>query len=196
MRLPSYMHVFRRRFFPGILLALSVFPLVAVAEEPAGVGNFHRVAGELYRGAQPTAAGFQSLAHLGIKTIVDLREPGKRSLWEKKLVESVGMRYVNVPLDGFSAPSPAKVGEILTLFEDPAAGPVFIHCRRGADRTGTLVACYRIAHDGWGNRKALQEARYLGMHWFEFPMKNYILSFHVTQPAVLASSPAASGAVN
>ena len=122
MRLPSYMHVFRRRFFPGILLALSVFPLVAVAEEPAGVGNFHRVAGELYRGAQPTAAGFQSLAHLGIKTIVDLREPGKRSLWEKKLVESAGMRYVNVPLDGFSAPSPAKVGEILTLFEDPVRG--------------------------------------------------------------------------
>ena len=86
--------------------------------------------------------------------------------------------------------------EILALFEDPSAGPVFIHCRRGADRTGTLVACYRIAHDGWGNRKALQEARFLGMHWFEFPMKNYILSFHVTQPAVLAASPAASGAVN
>ncbi len=166
-----------------MLLAAFVTPFtLAAAEMAAGVPNFHRVDDHLYRGAQPNAAGFQSLAHLGVRTVVDLRDAGKRAEWEKNLVRAAGMRYVNIPLSGIEAPSPAKVQAILALFEDSSVSPLFIHCRQGADRTGTLVACYRIEHDGWQNRKALQEAHSMGMHWFEFAMKNYILSFRVSSP--------------
>jgi tyrosine-protein phosphatase SIW14 len=52
-----------------------------------------------------------------------------------------------------------------------------VHCRRGADRTGTVIACYRITHDGWSNRKALQEATSYGMSWIEFGMQRYVLAF-------------------
>ncbi len=188
---------FRKRLFPGMLLAVSVMPLTMFAAEPApGIGNFHQVNGRVYRGAQPNAAGFHSLADLGIKTVIDVRNSGSRSLREKRLVESAGMRYVNIPLSGVAAPRPEEVREILALFDDAASAPVFIHCRQGADRTGTLIACYRIAHDGWDNHKALKEAQSLGMHWFEFGMKNYVLNFHVTQPSVFAATPAAAGAVN
>jgi tyrosine-protein phosphatase SIW14 len=167
-----------------MLLAAFVIPVtLAAAEMAAGVPNFHRVDDRLYRGAQPNAAGFQSLARLGIRTVIDLRDAGRRSQWEGNLVRAAGMRYVNIPLSGIEAPSPAKVREVLALFENASASPVFIHCRQGADRTGTLVACYRIEHDGWQNRKALQEAHSMGMHWFEFAMKNYILSFTVTTAA-------------
>jgi protein tyrosine/serine phosphatase len=62
--------------------------------------------------------------------------------------------------------------------EDPADGPVFVHCRRGADRTGTVIACYRIAHDGWQNLKALDEARTFGMSWLERAMRSYVLHYH------------------
>jgi hypothetical protein len=54
---------------------------------------------------------------------------------------------------------------------------VFVHCKEGKDRTGTVVACYRIVADGWGNRKALSEAKSLGMHWYALGMKSYILGF-------------------
>src|ERR1700683_1992749 len=147
----------------------------------AGVPNFHQVNDRLYRGAQPTDLGFQSLAKLGVKTIVDLRESGSRSVAEQKMVESDGMRYVTIPFQGMSAPSPADVAKVLALFDDTSSGPVFVHCRRGADRTGTVIACYRIAHDGWDNQKALQEAKGFGMSWTEVGMTHYVIR---SQPQV------------
>src|SRR5215467_13533184 len=88
--------------FPRLLLALAVVSVPALAQ-PAGVGNFHKVDDQVYRGAQPTTEGFQNLAKLGIKTIVDLREADSRSQAEKKVVEAAGMRYINIPLRGMEA---------------------------------------------------------------------------------------------
>ena len=139
--------------------------------------NFHQVNDHVYRGAQPTDDGFKSLAKLGVKTVIDLRETDSRSAAEKKVVEGSGMRYINIPMQGMSAPSQADVAKVMALFDDPSAGPVFVHCRRGADRTGTVVACYRIAHDGWDNAKALREAKTDGMSWVEVAMQHYVMSY-------------------
>src|ERR1035438_6817391 len=127
---------------PVMAVCLLAIPIFAASETP-GLSNFHQVNDRLYRGAQPSDAGFQHLAKLGLKTIVDLCESGGRSTAEKRLVEGLGMRYVNVPLDGLAAPTLEQVGKLHAIFDSPASGPVFIHCRRGADRTGTVIACYR-----------------------------------------------------
>jgi protein tyrosine/serine phosphatase len=63
---------------------------------------------------------------------------------------------------------------------------VFVHCRRGVDRTGTIVACYRIAHDHWENRKALAEAEANGMSWTEIAMKYYVLGYKANSEPVSA----------
>jgi protein tyrosine/serine phosphatase len=78
-----------------------------------------------------------------------------------------------------AAPSDADVAKALAILNDPAAGPVFVHCRRGADRTGTILACYRISHDHWKNQSALKEARDLGMRFFEWAMQNYVIHYGV-----------------
>jgi uncharacterized protein (TIGR01244 family) len=161
----------------AITTGIASFP-AAAQSVPTGVPNFHQINEHVFRGAQPTNEGFQSLANLGVKTIIDLREPGNRSVAERKVVEAAGMRYVTIPFSGMSAPSPENVAKVLALFDDASAGPVFVHCRRGADRTGTVIACYRIAHDGWDNQKALQEAKTDGMHWAEMAMKHYVMGFH------------------
>lgn len=142
-----------------------------------GVGNFHKVDDQVYRGAQPTAEGFRSLAKLGIKIVVDLREVGDRSRGEEKAVTADGMRYVPIPMNGMHAPSGAAVARVLDLLEDRSIGPVFVHCRRGADRTGSVIACYRVEHDHWQNDKALAEARSLGMSWMEKGMQHFILTY-------------------
>ena len=160
------------------LLGFTVLSIPGWSLDVNGVRNFHQINDHVYRGAQPTAQGFQSLSAMGIKTIIDLREPGGRSRAEQKLVEADGMRYISIPLDGLAAPSDANVAKLLALFENNSAGPVFIHCRRGADRTGTICACYRIAHDGWTNDKALGEARSFGMAWFEKAMQHYVMGYH------------------
>jgi tyrosine-protein phosphatase SIW14 len=161
----------------AISFGIASFP-VAAQTNVDGVPNFHQINEQVYRGAQPTAVGFQSLAKLGVKTVIDLREGGSRSVEEQKEVEAAGMRYISIPFAGMSTPSAANVTKVLALFNDSSNGPVFVHCRRGADRTGTVVACYRITHDGWDNRKALLEAKQDGMSWTEVAMKHYVLGFH------------------
>src|SRR5205085_4614093 len=114
---------------------------------------------KFYRGAQPSELGFASLAKMGVHTILDLRETDGRSLAEKKAVEAAGMRYVNIPMQGISTPTPEVIAKALAAINAKDAGRVFVHCRRGADRTGTIVACYRVSHDHWDGPKALSEAK-------------------------------------
>ena len=142
-----------------------------------GVPNFHVVNDQVLRGGQPTDEGLRNLAAAGVKTIVDLQEEGERSHDEKKLVKALGMRYVNVPMKGMTTPKEKQVSHALKALNDNSDGPVFIHCKRGADRTGVVIACYRIQHDHWDNKKALSEARNYGMSWYQFPLQRYVRSY-------------------
>jgi protein tyrosine/serine phosphatase len=60
---------------------------------------------------------------------------------------------------------------------DTSAGAVFVHCRRGADRTGTAIAVYRISHDHWDNKQALHEAKDFGMSMFARGMQHYVADY-------------------
>ena len=176
MNIPSV----RSLISTGAMLLLTVtIPLMAApAEQSApGVGHFFKVDNHLYRGAQPNEEGFESLSRLGIKTVIDLRETSERSDWEQALVEKAGMKYLTFPIAGLAAPSDSQMQKILRIINDPSQGPVFVHCKRGKDRTGAVVACYRVQHDGWSNSKALKEARNLGMSWFELPKQQFVMAF-------------------
>ena len=142
-----------------------------------GIKNFYRVDEHVLRGAQPTDDGFRYLAKNGVRTIIDLRENDARSSAEEKVVTAAGMRYVNVPMTGYAPPTEADITKILLLLEDHTGGSVFVHCKRGADRTGAAIAAYRIHHDHWQNERALAEAMSRGMRIFQFPRQNYIRTF-------------------
>jgi protein tyrosine/serine phosphatase len=178
----------------AMLAPVLLFAAAAFAQQPAGLSNFHMVNDHVYRGAQPTDEGFRSLSKMGIKTVVDLRQTDGRSAAEKHTVEANGMRYVNIPMLGMHTPNPGDVARVLALFEDKNAGPVFVHCRRGADRTGTVVACYRIAHDRWENHKALGEAKSFGMAWMQKAMQHFVLNYH--PPVQNADAAAAAPGMN
>jgi protein tyrosine/serine phosphatase len=166
------------RLIPVLLLAFVFLPARAEEFPAAGVPNFHRVNQHVYRGGQPTDTGWNSLASMGVKTIVDLRHKGRHAArMEERAVQAAGMRYVNVAMNAILAPRHDKITQVLTLLDSNSEGPVFLHCRRGADRTGTVIACYRIAHDHWRNGEALREARSYGMSPLQLRMKSYILKF-------------------
>jgi tyrosine-protein phosphatase SIW14 len=146
------------------------------------IQNFYQVDGYVYRGAQPTDEGFKYLAKIGVKTVLDLRKCDERSSAEEHVVTALGMQYVNVPMTGLTPPTEAQISKILALLEDNATGPVFVHCKRGADRTGAVIAAYRIDHDHWNNARALKEAMSSGMSFFQFPRQSYILRFQPRGP--------------
>ncbi len=180
------------------LLAVSLFSVSLFAGDAVGfdskhttapgLHNFYQVNDHIYRGAQPSDQGFVELAKLGVKTIIDLRESGGRSEAEKKAVEAAGMHYLSFPLAGYGAPPDSIVAKLISLMDDKTTGPVFVHCRRGADRTGTILACYRIVHDHWENAKALAEAKVFGMSWTERAMQAYIAHFKAPMAAVSAAT--------
>jgi protein tyrosine/serine phosphatase len=177
-----------RRLVPGLLLlSLSIagLPAASIPTIP-GVDNFHQVDEHVYRGAQPHDEGYAGLAKLGIKTVLDLR--GENG--EEKSVQGAGMRYVRLPWSGFKAPDESQIKAVMALLNDQSAWPVFVHCRRGADRTGTAIACYRIEHDHWTGQQALIEAKTFGMSSLEMAMQHFILGFSVPPAANLASSTA------
>jgi uncharacterized protein (TIGR01244 family) len=160
-------------------LAFCGWPAMAqIVGTNADLPHFHQVNPTFYRGAQPTQSGIQSLARQGVKAIINLRAADERNTAEKQWVEAAGLRYFTVPLNGRARPTDAQVQDVLSLIEAPENQPVFLHCKRGKDRTGTIVACYRIAHDQWTGEKALAEAKSLRLAWLELGMKNYIGDFY------------------
>lgn len=176
MPIPDATHL-RQTCFP-LVIAICLVHVSIAAEAPAPhVRNFSKVNDHLYRGGEPSLVGLQELGAMGVKLVIDLREPGGSTEFEKQEAEKLKMKYVNVPLPPLSAPTKEELGQVLSLLLHDDSQTIFVHCRRGKDRTGTVVACYRIQHDRWKNEQALREARQHGMSMVERGMESYILHF-------------------
>ena len=145
----------------------------------AGIHNAGKINDVLFRGAQPKGTGLTELKKLGITTIVDLRgEDREKYKWEREESESLGMRFVHLPVSGWSPPSDEQVAQFLALFRDDPRQKVFVHCRFGDDRTGVLVATYRMAVDQWSPEQAMNEMYFFGFNGFWHPsMKKFIREF-------------------
>jgi len=182
----------------AVLLVAAALPVFAGSAP--GIKNFDQVDAHVYRGAQPTDEGFRYLASIGVKTVIDLREPGERATSEERVVKGAGMSYINVPMTGLTPPTEAEMAKLLPILEDTTTGPVFVHCWRGADRTGAVIAAYHIDHDQWDNERALRDAKSHSMAFFQFPRQNFIRNFRprtlqaksATPDDVPATAPAAT----
>jgi tyrosine-protein phosphatase SIW14 len=137
------------------------------------IPNFGEVDARLYRSAQPTPAALDSLAKRGVRTIINLRMPDDVDPAEEAFAQAHGIEYHAEPLSNWLTPTQAQVARILDLIERSPA-PVLIHCKAGADRTGTVVACYRMQRQGWTVEAALGEARRYGIGWWQWPMRDFI----------------------
>jgi protein tyrosine phosphatase (PTP) superfamily phosphohydrolase (DUF442 family) len=155
-----------------------------------GVANAGKVSEFLFRGAQPRGDGYEALKKLGISIIVDLRnsKPVERDgveTREQVKVEAAGMRYVEIPTNAFFGPTEIQVAKFLQLLHDNQNQKIFVHCYFGDDRTGTMVATYRIAMDHWTSDEAYNEMRAYHFHKHLMAMGHFVKVF----PAVFALSP-------
>lgn len=139
--------------------------------------NFHQVNENLYRGAQPEQGWIEKLKELKIKTVINLRGEDEGTSVEATQARAAGLHYFSVPLPGFGRPKDEQVEKVLALINDSQNWPVFVHCHHGEDRTGTIIAIYRMTHDGWTLEQAKKEAKKYGMSRFQFAMKDYISDY-------------------
>jgi tyrosine-protein phosphatase SIW14 len=123
------------------------------------IENFGQMDERFYRGAQPTAEDYKALKEFGINTIIDLRKDAEP--YSKSTVESLGMKYVNIPMTGWTTKD-SGVEEAMKTLSDPANGKVYVHCAAGKHRTGLVGAIYRLENYGWDYDAAYKEMKNYG----------------------------------
>ncbi len=149
--------------------------------------NFGKVTDQLFRGAQPTAAGFAALQKMGVAIVVNFRDERDEMSVEQREVENLGIKYVGIPWSGSDNPSNSQVIQFLDLVRANPTAKIFVHCKRGADRTGTMVAAYRIAVEHKAVADAIAEMNQFHYdHLFLPQLRRYVQSL----PQLLKGDPA------
>jgi protein tyrosine/serine phosphatase len=125
-----------------------------------GLSNFYEVTTNRYRGAQPTGQGMTELHAMGIKTVLNLRSFHS----DHGLVSSGELKLARLHMKPWHAEDEDVVA-FLKVASNPNNLPLFVHCQRGADRTGMVCAMYRIVICGWTKDAAIQEMKEGGFHF-------------------------------
>ena len=173
----------------NVLIALATFPLTACgqptveqapppveAEAPPAVvetvpatetdpaellRNGKLPAEGVLTGGQPTPEQFKTLADLGYGTVVNLRTPGEKDNTDPALIESLGMRYVSLPIGGAETLNEQNARKLAEILGD-AETPVVVHCASG-NRVGGLLALKAYYVDENTPEEALAFGREAGM---------------------------------
>jgi tyrosine-protein phosphatase SIW14 len=202
VRLHKRLSVYTAAFFVASSLALPAGayggsndpPSAVVDRSTIRIDNLGQVNANYYRGAQPKGHDYADLAAFGVKTVINLTS-GDADTTEPTLVERAGMKYVQIPMTTHEQPKAAELTRFLSLVNDPANQPVYVHCVGGRHRTGVMTAAYRMAHDGWNADRAFQEMKQykFGADFLHPEFKDFVYRY---QPdlAHVAASTASSGA--
>ncbi|MCL1915642.1 MAG: dual specificity protein phosphatase family protein [Desulfovibrionaceae bacterium] len=149
----------------AFMLLLCALPLSALGGEGARnpgwaapvdlkpAQNFYKVTDDIYRSAQPTKEAMVALARFGIRSVINLRAVHN----DDDKLENTDMLLRWVPINTWNI----RQDDIIAVlgFMRSLPKPVLVHCQHGADRTGLVMAVYRIVEQGWSKKEALAEMR-------------------------------------
>ncbi len=180
----------------AIVVALGSAAFAKKHSDPAfsniHISNFGKMDNRFYRGAQPDESDYKDLKALGIKTVIDLQDHPTN--YERRDVEALGMRYVNIPMSDSSYPKEESINAFLKLVNDPSTGVFFAHCAGGRHRTGVMGAVYRFNVNHWTYDQAYAE-----MQDYDFytrfghgDLKTYVQDYAKRTPAGASSAAAAT----
>jgi len=173
------------RNFAGLVLAILALTIVSQAQEVASqnnstikIKNFGQMDERFYRGAQPGEEDYKDLAALGIKTVIDLQAEPKA--YEKSMVESLGMKYINIPMADKKYPTEDAARTFLKIASDPSTGKFFVHCAGGRHRTGAMGAVYRYQLYDWNFDQVYAEMKQYDFYtsWGHGAFKDFVKDYY------------------
>jgi len=169
----------------GVILAILTLTVISQAQDVSNqksstvkIKNFGQMDQRFYRGARPKPQDFKDLAALGIKTVIDLTEDPKPD--ERTAVESLGMKYVNIPMIEKQYPTQAATNSFLKVANDPATGKFFVHCAGGRHRTGAMGAVYRYRNYDWTFDQVYAEMKQYDFYtrWGHGAYKDFVKDYY------------------
>jgi protein tyrosine phosphatase (PTP) superfamily phosphohydrolase (DUF442 family) len=146
-----------------VLLAAVAVSAQQKMERP-GITNFTKVDAVVACGGATETSALAGLKADGFKTIINLRQPSEPGAnIEQNVAEakSLGLKYVNIPVNGQS-PDPKTMDQFLATIADKSNQPAYIHCA-SASRVGAYWLVKRVLQDGWAVDKATEEAKLIGL---------------------------------
>lgn len=157
------------------------------------IKNFGQMDGRFYRGAQPKKDDYQTLAALGITTVIDLRDDAKD--YARPIVESLSMRYINIPMSDKHYPREEQLAQFLSIVNAAETGKFYVHCAGGRHRTGVAGAVYRFNLYKWDYDQVYKEMKDYDFYtrWGHGDMKKYVQDYW-TRIQTLNSAPTIAGA--
>jgi protein tyrosine/serine phosphatase len=116
-----------------------------------GFDNLYKLNDSIYRSEQPSKKGFQMLEDAGIKTILNLRrlkDDANKAKGTHLVLEHLRLKSKEIDETDIIA--------ALKIIQN-SEKPVLVHCWHGSDRTGVVIAAYRLVIEGWTRKEALDE---------------------------------------
>ncbi len=173
------------RSFAGAVLTVLALTIVSQAQDVASqkfstikIKNFGQMDERFYRGAQPKEQDYKDLAALGIVTVIDLTADPKA--YERSTVESLGMKYINIPMADRKYPTEEATRMFLKVASDPATGKFFVHCAGGRHRTGAMGAVYRYQLYDWNFEQVYAEMKKFDFYtsWGHGAYKDFVQDYY------------------
>ncbi len=119
------------------------------------------IPGRLIAGAYPyvryndqqTRLKLSRLLKAGVTSFLDLTVEGELPSYENLLKEQVGwenveVTYQRIAIQDLELPTDEQMNKILDAIDEQIhqGRAVYVHCRAGIGRTGTVVGCYLVRH--------------------------------------------------
>lgn len=149
----------------------------AVKIENQNLKNLFKLNDTIYRCEQPDNSGFALLDSLGIKSILNLRT--KQT--DKQCSGKLPLTLFHIEMHAKKITDNDIVESLKVLINSQK--PIVVHCKYGSDRTGVVIALYRIIFQGWTKEQAIQEMRNgeYGFHKFFKNIPEYINNCDISE---------------
>ena len=141
--------------------------------------NFYQVDNKLYRSEQPIGADVSTIHAHAIKTIINLRQGQD----DNPALFGDTITLIKEPLITWRVKLSDIARILYTIEKHQKTGAVLIHCRHGADRTGIVIAMYRVIYQGMSINEARTEMKYgdYGYHLIWKNLDNLLSETNINQ---------------
>ena len=126
-----------------------------------------------------------------MKTVLDLRGGDRDNSWVD--VDPRGLNIKTIDIPDFEPPTYDQVEEALKILNNPENQPVFVHCKAGVGRTGTITACWNV-DKGLTAEEALQKER-INSYYGSLRQEDFVRDFerHLKNPEMKEAGTSETG---